>query len=97
MNHLKRLVKLCGTAIDKEGKEKPLITLDQLTKLKMGEAIIKRDRLNPFKTKFPPFYEYQFGEPKYPTAEFIERVDDEPYEVFNLKEFLMNKKRQSAL
>ena len=61
----------------------------------MGEVIIKRDRLNPFKTKFPPFYEYQFGEPKYPTAEFIERVDDEPYEVFNLKEFLMNKKRQS--
>lgn len=92
---LEEISKLCGTAIDKEGKEKPLITLDQLTKLKMGEVIIKRDRLNPFKTKFPPFYEYQFGEPKYPTAEFIERVDDEPYEVFNLKEFLMNKKRQS--
>ena len=95
---LEEISKLCG---EKKSKEKdktastPLVTVSDLQKMKMNEAIILRSRLNPFKTKLKPSYEIDWGN-KYPEADFEPREKGE-IGIFDLKEFVNNKKKDMVM
>ena len=61
---LEEISKLCG---EKKSKDKdktastPLVTVSDLQKMKLFEAIILRSRQNPLKTKLKPSYEIDWG------------------------------------
>lgn len=94
---LEEISKLCG---EKKSKEKdktastPLVTVSDLQKMKLFEAIIMRSRLNPFKTKLKPSFEIDWGE-KFPLADFPERTKGE-IGIFDLKDFV-NKRRKDKV
>ncbi len=94
---LEEISKLCG---EKKSKEKdktastPLVTVSDLQKMKMNEAIIMRSRLNPFKTKLKPSYEINWGD-KYPKADFESRPMGQ-IGIFDLKDFV-NKRRKDKV
>ena len=94
---LEEISKLCGEKKSKD-KEKtastPLVTVSDLQKMKLFEAIIMRSRLNPFKTKLKPSFEIDWGK-KYPLAEFPERSKGE-IGIFDLKDFV-NKRRKDKV
>ena len=83
---------------DKDGKAieetRPLITVSDLQKLKMGEIILLRLRMDPFRTKLKLDYQIDWGEndkcerATYPTRE------KEKLHVFNLKEFVDKKRAE---
>ena len=95
---LEEISKLCG---EKKSKEKdktastPLVTVSDLQKMKMNEAIIMRSRLNPFKTKLKPSYEIDWGN-SYPQADFIQREKGE-IGIFDLKTFVNEKKKEKVM
>lgn len=95
---LEEISKLCG---EKKSKEKdktastPLVTVSDLQKMKMNEAIIMRTRLNPFKTKLKPSYEINWGN-SFPKAEFIERTKGE-IGLFDLKDFVNKRKKERVM
>ena len=95
---LEEISKLCG---EKKSKEKdktastPLVTVSDLQKMKMNEAIILRSRLNPFKTKLKPSYEIDWGN-TYPKADFTNREKGE-IGIFDLKTFVNEKKKEKVL
>jgi type IV secretory pathway TraG/TraD family ATPase VirD4 len=93
---LKEISELCGEVKSKDkdnkGQTKPLITVSELQTLKMGEVIINKHRLHPFKTKFPDLSAYSFSKKKYEKGRFPVR-DMRKIELFDLKEFVKTKKR----
>ena len=92
---LEEISKMCGEVKSGE-KEKtsstPLVTVTDLQKLKLFEAIIIRWRMSPFKTKYTPNFKMDWGHPKieasYPKRE-IKKV-----ELFDVKEFTKKKKSE---
>ena len=90
---LEEISKMCGEVKSKE-KDKtastPLVTVTDLQKLKLFEAIIIRWRLSPFKTKYTPNFKMDWGHSKveasYPNRE------THPIHKFDLKEFTKKKK-----
>ena len=94
---LEEISKLCG---EKKSKDKdktastPLVTVSDLQKMKMNEAIILHTRLSPFKTKMKPSYEIDWGN-NFPRADFTERKKGE-IGLFDLKEFVNNKRKENA-
>ena len=95
---LEEISKLCGEKKSKD-KEKtastPLVTVSDLQKMKMNEAIILRTRLNPFKTKLKPSYEVDWGN-SYPKADFVTREKGE-IGIFDLKTFVNEKKKEKVM
>ena len=95
---LEEISKLCGEVKSKD-KEKtasvPLITVADLQKMKMNEAIIRKTRLDPFKTKLTPSYKIDWGE-KFDKADFYTRERNK-IKLFDLKEFVKEKKRSQLL
>ena len=95
---LEEISKMCGEVKSKE-KDKtastPLVTVSDLQKLKMGEAIIIRLRMNPFKTKYAPNFKMNWGE-KYEEATYPSRKLEE-IELFDLKKFVTEEKRKKML
>ena len=95
---LEEISKMCGEVKSKE-KDKtastPLVTVSDLQKLKLGEAIIIRLRMNPFKTKYAPNFKINWGE------EFIEAGypsrKTESIELFDLKKYVTEEKRKKML
>ena len=101
---LKEISEMCGEVKvktdkkDKDGKAieetRPLITVSDLQKLKMGEIILLRSRMDPFRTKLKLDWQIDWGEndkcekATYPTRE------KQPLHVFDLKTFV-NKKREA--
>ena len=89
---LEEISKLCG---EKKSKDKdktastPLVTVSDLQKMKMNEAIILHTRLSPFKTKMKPSYEIDWGN-NFPRADFVERAKGE-IGLFDLKTFVNEK------
>ena len=67
----------------------PLVTVSDLQKMKMFEAIILRSRQNPLKTKLKPSFEIDWGE-KFEKADFIKREKGE-IGLFDLKTFVNEK------
>ena len=95
---LEEISKMCGEVKSGE-KDKtastPLVTVTDLQKLKLFEAIIIRWRKAPFKTKYTPNFKMDWGH------EMIEAVyparDKKEIKFFDVKEFVKEKKRQNML
>ena len=94
MKALEEISKMCGEVKVTDEKDKnatrPLISITDLQKMKLFEAIIIRLRMSPFRTKLEPDFKMNWG---------IERVE-EPYpmrhqrkvEIFDLKKFVTEEK-----
>ena len=95
---LEEISKMCGEVKSKE-KDKtastPLVTVSDLQKLKMGEAIIIRLRMNPYKTKYMPNFKIDWGE-TYPEASYPERKIKN-IELFDLKQYVSDEKRKKMM
>ena len=95
---LEEISKMCGE-VKSDDKDKtastPLVTVTDLQKLKLFEAIIIRWRLSPFKTKYTPNYKMNWGHPK-SEASFITRKKKE-VKNFDIKTFVKEKKRKNML
>jgi len=95
---LEEISKMCGEVKSKE-KDKtastPLVTVSDLQKLKLGEAIILRLRMPPFKTKYAPNFKINWGE-DYPEATYPKRKV-QPIELFDLKKFVTEEKRKKMM
>ena len=98
LSALEEISKMCGE-VKSGDKDKtastPLVTVTDLQKLKLFEAIIIRWRMAPFKTKYTPNFKMDWGHPHI-EAEFPERKK-EPVEMFDLKTFVKEKKRSNML
>ncbi len=90
---LEEISKMCGE-VKSSDKDKtastPLVTVTDLQKLKLFEAIIIRWRLSPFKTKYTPNFKMDWGHPKV-EATYPEREKKE-VQLFDVKEFTKKKK-----
>ena len=91
---LKEISELCGDKIVKVGKgdkereeTRPLATVADLQRMKMFEAIVKRIRLDPYKTRLKPNFEMDWGIKKIEADPFIER-QKQPIKVFDIREFV---------
>ena len=95
---LEEISKMCGEVKSKE-KDKtastPLVTVSDLQKLKLFQAIIIRWRKNPFKTDLAPDFKIDWG---------IERSDailptreKRKIELFDVKKFVSEKKKEEAM
>ena len=95
---LEEISKMCGE-VKSNDKDKtastPLVTVTDLQKLKLFEAIIIRWRKSPFKTKYTPNFKMDWGHP-HNEAEFPNR-DKKEIEKFDVKEFVKTKKRDNML
>lgn len=95
---LEEISKMCGEVKSKE-KDKtastPLVTVSDLQKLKLFEAIIIRLRKNPFKTKLEPDFKMNWGmnrtEAAYPNRE-IKKI-----ELFDIKKYVTEEKRKQMM
>ena len=97
LNALEEISKLCGDVKvkgkkDKPDETRPLITVSDLQKLKFKDAIIKKQRQDPFKTKLKGVNEYNWNIPEYPKAGYPER-NKFAIDTFDLKEFVKEKKK----
>lgn len=95
---LEEISKMCGEVKSKE-KDKtastPLVTVSDLQKLKLFQAIIIRWRKNPFKTSLTPDFKIDWGIPRkdatLPTREKRE------IELFDIKKFVSEKKKEETM
>ena len=95
---LEEISKLCGEVKSKKDDKTastPLVTVSDLQRMKQFEVIILRMRLQPFKTKFTPFFKINWGR-KYPPAKYPTRPKKEVH-TFDIKEFVKNQKKKKLL
>ena len=101
---LEEISKMCGEVKVKTGKgdkekeeTRPLITVSDLQKLKMGEIILLRSRKNPFRTKLKLDYQLDWGS-LYSTgkggSELYPSRNKQEVKVFDLKGFVNEKKNE---
>ena len=95
---LEEISKMCGE-VKSDEKDKtastPLVTVTDLQKLKLFEAIIIRWRKPPFKTKYTPNFKMDWGH-EHVEASFPLR-DKKAVKLFDIKSFVKEKKRQNML
>ena len=94
---LEEISKMCGEVKSKKDDKTastPLVTVSDLQKMKQFEVIIMRLRLNPFKTKFIPYFKWEIK--RYPKAEYPQR-DKVPVNVFDLREYVKTKKKEKLM
>ena len=98
MAALEEISKMCGDVKSKE-KDKtastPLITVTDLQRMKLFEVIIKRLRMDPFKTKLEPDFNMDWGI-KREMAELPKRKVRE-ISLFDIKKFVTEEKRKNML
>jgi len=95
---LEEISKMCGEVKSKKDDKTastPLVTISDLQRMKQFEVIIMRMRKNPFKTKFVPYFQMDFGK-KYAKAEYPHR-DKEEVHTFDLREFVKEKKKEKLM
>ena len=96
--NVEEISKMCGEVKSKD-KDKtastPLITISDLQKLKLGDAIIIRLRTSPFKTKYTPNFKINWGE-EYPEATYPERQMNK-IQLFDLKKFVTEEKGKNMM
>ena len=95
---LEEISKLCGEVKSKKDDKTastPLVTVSDLQRMKQFEVIILRMRLQPFKTKFTPFFKIDWGK-KYPPAKYPTRPKKQVH-TFDIKEFVKNQKKKKLL
>ena len=95
---LEEISKMCGEVKSKE-KDKtastPLVTISDLQKLQLFEAIIIRWRKSPFKTKLAPDFKINWGIER-KKAELPTR-DPQPVQIFDIKKFVSDKKKDETM
>ena len=95
---LEEISKMCGE-VKSSDKDKtastPLVTVTDLQKLKLFEAIIIRWRMSPFKTKYTPNFKMDWGHEKIEAVYPVRQEKAISY--FDVKEFVKEKKRQNML
>lgn len=95
---LEEISKMCGEVKSKE-KDKtastPLVTVSDLQKFKMGEALLIRMRKGPFKTKLQFDFETNWGYEQIDEP-FPERAA-KPVALFDIKAFVKEKKKEQSL
>ncbi len=98
MAALEEISKMCGEVKSKE-KDKtastPLVTVSDLQKMKLGQVIIKRLRMNPFKTKLEPDFKMNWGI-KRKDMPFPER-EQKPVATFDIKTYVSENKRKRMM
>ena len=95
---LEEISKMCGEVKSKKDDKTastPLVTVSDLQRMKQFEVIILRIRKQPFKTKFTPYFQLEWGE-KYPTAKYPTRRKM-PVQTFDIKEFVKSQKKKKLL
>ena len=103
LSALKEISELCGEKKVKVGKgdkeheeTRPLATVADLQRMKQFEAIVKRVRLDPFKTRLKPNFEIDWGVKKGEADPFVQR-EKKPIHVFNLKDFVQEKRKDKFM
>lgn len=94
---LEEISKMCGEVKSKKDDKTastPLVTISDLQKMKQFEVIILRLRLNPFKTKFLPYFKWNTK--RYSEAEYPHREKQEVH-TFDLREFVKEKKKEKLM
>lgn len=95
---LEEISKMCGEVKSKE-KDKtastPLVTVSDLQKFKMGEALLIRMRKGPFKTKLQFDFKTNWGYEQIDEP-FPERAA-KPVALFDIKDFVKEKKKEQSL
>ena len=95
---LEEISKMCGEVKSKE-KDKtastPLVTVSDLQKLKLFQAIIIRLRMNPFKTQLEPYFKMNWGR-KFNIAEYPDRKPKQ-IALFDLKKYVTEEKKKQAM
>jgi len=98
MAALEEISKMCGEVKSKE-KDKtastPLVTVSDLQKMKMGQAIIRRLRMNPFKTKLEFDYKMNWGIERKQLA--FPKRDQKTVAMFDLKNYVSETKRKQMM
>lgn len=100
LNALEEISKLCGDVkVKGKGKDKPdetrpLISVSDLQRLAFKDAIIKKQRQDPFKTKLKGVNEYDWNIPKYEKAGYPER-NKFSIDTFDLRGFVKEKKKSA--
>jgi type IV secretion system protein VirD4 len=98
MAALEEISKMCGEVKSKD-KDKtastPLVTVTDLQKMRLFEVIIKRLRMNPFKTKLEPDFKMDWGI-KREMAELPLREIKE-IALFDLKKYVSEEKRKNMM
>ncbi len=95
---LEEISKMCGEVKSKKDDKTastPLVTISDLQRMKQFEVIILRMRKLPFKTKFTPYFELDWGK-RYPKADYPVRLKREVH-TFDIKEFVKNSKKKKLL
>ena len=103
LSALKEISELCGEKKVKVGKgdkeheeTRPLATVADLQRMKQFEAIVKRVRLDPFKTRLKPNFEIDWGVKQGEADPFVQR-EKQPIHVFNLKDFIQEKRKDKFM
>ena len=94
---LEEISKMCGEVKSKKDDKTastPLVTISDLQKMKQFEVIIMRIRMNPFKTKFIPYFKWNIK--RYEVAEYPHREKQEVH-VFDLREFVKEAKKKKLM
>ncbi len=94
---LEEISKMCGEVKSKKDDKTastPLVTISDLQKMKQFEVIIMRLRLNPFKTKFIPYFKWDTK--RYSLAEYPHREKQDVH-TFDLREFVKEKKKEKLM
>ncbi len=98
MAALEEISKMCGEVKSKD-KDKtastPLISVTDLQKMKLFEVIIKRIRMNPFRTRLEPDFKMDWGITR-SIAEFPLRKERE-IGLFDLKKYVSEEKRKRMM
>lgn len=98
MAALEEISKICGEVKSKE-KDKtastPLITVTDLQKFKMGEALLLRSRKYPFRTKLKADFEINWGMEK--KEGILSEREKRKVELFDLKKFVSEEKRKRMM
>ena len=94
---LEEISKMCGEQKSKKDDKTastPLVTVSDLQRMKLFEVIIMRIRMQPFKTKFTPYFKLKgkFGK-EYPKADYPTR-EKKPIHIFDMKAFVQQKKNE---
>lgn len=95
---LEEISKMCGEVKSKKDDKTastPLVTVSDLQRMKQFEVIILRMRKQPFKTKFTPYFQLNWGR-KYPKATYPTRQKVEVH-TFDIKEFVKSQKKKKLL
>ena len=98
MSALEEISKLCGEVKSKD-KDKtastPLVTVTDLQKMKLFQAIIKRLRMNPFKTQYEPDFKINWGIERKELA--FPKREPRPVATFDLKTFVSEAKQKKMM